>query len=177
MDDGEAVFGEVLEQTLARNIAVGRLGIGGQTAMMGEKQWRGRSLPDADLVILAFGTNDAAPRGWMSNKEPVRIADYKASLARQIEARRAAGAGVVLLAPPPGGSAAITQRLVPYRAAAREVGRRLGIAVLDPADAFASCPSAQPVLLRDALHMNSAGHLCLGAWLAQQFCPAPRSPR
>jgi hypothetical protein len=81
---------------------------------------------------------------------------------------------VILLAPPPAGSKAIATRLAPYREAARDVGREMEVAVLDPADAFADCPSAQPVLVRDALHMNEAGHRCLGNWLARRLCAIDR---
>lgn len=110
----------------------------------------------------------------MRDKTPVHLNDYKASLSRQIVTWRARGHEVALLAPAPGGSAAITRRVAPYRQAAQEVGHRLGVAVFDPADAFASCPTAQPLLARDALHMNAAGHRCHGAWLAHQFCPPVR---
>jgi lysophospholipase L1-like esterase len=170
--EGAAAFGEVFEQALAGRASVVRFGVEGHTALAGEAAWQGRDLLDADLVILAYGTNDAAPRGWMRDKTPVPVADFKASLLRQIAAWRGRGHAVALLAPPPGGSPAIAQRLAPYRQATGEVGRASGIAVLDPADAFAACPSAQPVLVYDALHMNAAGHQCLGTWLAQQFCPA-----
>lgn len=173
MGEGGAPFGVVLERSLAGRVTVVRYGAGGETALDGEKRWRGRSLLTADVVILSYGTNDAAPRGWTGDKSPVPVDDYKASLNRQITGWRNHGAQVVVLAPPPGGSTAITRRLSPYREAARAVGRSEKVAVLDPADAFASCPSAQPVLVRDALHMNAAGHKCLGSWLADQFCPAP----
>lgn len=169
-EDGKP-FGAVLESALGVPVRVTLRGAGGATAADGERRWRGRDLADTDLVILAFGTNDAAPRGWLRDKTPVALADFKASLTRQITQWRARGHAVVLLAPPPGGSAAITARLEPYRMANREVGEALGTAVLDPADAFAGCPSAQPVLVRDALHMNARGHHCLGTWLAHQFCP------
>ena len=170
-------FGAVLESALGGEVPVMLSGIGGGTAADGERRWRGRDLGRGrdlarpGLVILAFGTNDAAPRGWLRDKTPVALTDFKASLTRQITHWRTRGHDVVLLAPPPGGSAAITGRLEPYRMATREVGEALGTAVLDPADSFAACPSAQPVLVRDALHLNARGHQCLGTWLAHQFCP------
>jgi len=43
--------------------------------------------------------------------------------------------------------------------------------VLDPADAFTACADSEPLLIRDALHMNAVGHACLGEWLVSQFCP------
>ena len=174
MESSGAPFGAVLAQRLGRRVKVALYGAGGATAIRGEQRWRERDLPDASLVILAYGTNDAAPRGWLRDKTPVALTEYRASLARQIVGWRTGGRDVVLLAPPPGGSAAITARITPYRRAAHDVGRMLGIAVLDPADAFASCPAAQPVLANDALHMNAAGHQCLGTWLAHKFCPPTR---
>ncbi|WP_379923388.1 SGNH/GDSL hydrolase family protein [Erythrobacter sp. R86502] len=171
---GGEPFGQVFAQALGGRVAISLHGVGGDTAAMGEQRWRGRDLPGTDLVILAFGTNDAAPRGWLREKQPVAIADYAAALSRQIARWRARGQTVILLAPPPGGSRAITARLQHYRRAARDVGRANALAVLDPADAFASCPASQPVLSRDAVHMNAAGHRCLGLWLARQFCPAVR---
>jgi hypothetical protein len=44
------------------------------------------------------------------------------------------------------------------------------VTVFDPALAFAQCPSFQPLLARDALHLNPAGHTCLGRWLADRLC-------
>ena len=83
---------------------------------------------------------------------------------------RARNAAVVLVAPPPGGSRAIQARLAPYRKAVRQLGQSLGVPVIDPADAFAAEPAAQPVLTYDALHMNAAGHRALGRWIAAQMC-------
>lgn len=171
---GGKAFGQVFALALGGRVTVNLHGVGGHTAAMGEQKWRERDLPGTDLVILAFGTNDAAPRGWLRGKQPVAIAAYSTALGHQITRWRARGQRVVLLAPPPGGSSAITARLQPYRRAARNVGRTNELTVLDPADAFASCPALQPVLGRDALHMNAAGHRCLGLWLARQFCPATR---
>ena len=169
---GGIPFGEVLQNELAGHSEVSLHGVGGDTAAMGEERWRDRDLPGTGLVILAFGTNDAAPRGWLGSRSPVPLDSYKASLARQILTWRERESEVILLAPPPGGSRAIAARLAPYREAARDVGRDMKVAVLDPADAFAGCPSDQPLLVRDALHMNEAGHLCLGRWLARRLCPS-----
>jgi len=167
-------FGKVLQDELAGRSDVSLHGVGGDTAAMGEERWRDRDLPDTGLVMLAFGTNDAAPRGWLGRKLPVPLEGYKASLARQTVTWRERGNEVILMAPPPGGSRAIAARLAPYREAARDVGREMQVAVLDPADAFADCPSAQPVLVRDALHMNEAGNRCLGNWLARRLCSIDR---
>lgn len=173
MQGAGAAFGVAMEEALAGRVQVTSYGIGGETAIGGERRWRGRDLPGTDLVILAYGTNDAAPRGWLRGKTAVLPSDFKAALTRQVAGWRERGKDVVVLAPPPGGSLAIAGRIAPYRQAASDAARALGVAVLDPADAFASCPQAQPVLTYDALHMNGAGHACLGKWLGHQFCPAP----
>lgn len=172
MGGAGAPFAVVLEQALRGRVAVVRRGVGGQTAAMGEATWATRGLPDAGLAIIAYGTNDAAPRGWLRNREPVGPAAFKASLTRQIGGWRASGAQVILLAPPPGGSRAIAARLAPYREATRDVGRATGVTVLDPADGLATCTASEPLLAYDALHMNAGGHQCLGQWLARQLCPA-----
>lgn len=164
-------FGVVFEEALAGQIIVERYGVGGETAAASEQRWRSRDLEGFDWVMLMLGTNDAAPRGWLRNKQPVPLAEFKASLIRQIDHWQSRGHSVVLLAAPPGGSPAIAKRITPYRQAVREVGRVSGVAVLDPAEALATCPADAPALTRDALHMNAAGHLCLGTWLAQQLCP------
>lgn len=163
-------FGKALEEALGYRTTVSLYGVGGETAQLGEKRWSD-SETGAGLVIIAYGTNDAAPRGWLRERIPVPIDDYKASLSRQIAMWQARDRQVIVMPPPPGGSAAIMERLSPYRHAAAEVGKKMGAAVLDPADAFASCSAQQPILTNDALHMNAAGHQCLGKWLAQQICP------
>jgi lysophospholipase L1-like esterase len=163
-------FGSVLEQQLSGKAKVTLHGVGGDTSLMGEQRWL-RGMAGGDLVILAFGSNDAAPRGWMRGKRAVAIADFKQSLQRQIDHWRGRGARVALLAAPPGGSAAIMARVVPYREATLELGKANQVAVLDPGDAFATCKSGPPILGYDALHMTAAGHACLGTWLAKQVCP------
>ena len=167
---GGLPFGAVMQQSLSGRVTVLPYAVGGHTAAKGEARWEG-SEAAADIVILAYGTNDAAPRGWLRDKRPVPVAAFRASLMRQIAKWRAPDRQVILIAPPPGGSAAIMQRLRPYRQAMRATGQAAHVPVLDPADAFADCPGDQPVLGYDALHMNAAGHQCLGEWLARQVCP------
>jgi lysophospholipase L1-like esterase len=165
-------FGKVLENELSGHVQVVLHGVGGDTAEMGERRWLGKAA-GGDLVILAYGTNDAAPRGWLRGKHPVAIEAFSGSLQRQIDHWRAAGNRIALLAPPPGGSSAIMERIAPYRETTMTVGKANGVPVLDPADAFASCKTTGPLLGYDALHMTSAGHACLGAWLATKVCPSP----
>jgi lysophospholipase L1-like esterase len=170
--EGAVPFGKVLENKLSGDVQVVLHGVGGDTAEMGERRWLGRA-GGGELVILAYGTNDAAPRGWLRGKRPVAIEAFSGSLQRQINHWRAEGSRIVLLAAPPGGSSAIMERIAPYRATTMAVGKANGVTVLDPADAFASCKTSEPLLGYDALHMTAAGHACLGAWLATKVCPSP----
>lgn len=171
-EQGTMPFGKVLESRLAGGIRVALHGVGGDTAMIGEQRWLGGGA-GGDLVILAYGSNDAAPRGWLRSKRPVGIEAFAGSLQRQINHWRSEGSSVALLAPPPGGSKAIAARMAAYRTAVMSVGKANGVPVMDPADAFAGCGTAAPMLGYDALHMTAAGHACLGEWLASQLCPSP----
>lgn len=163
-------FGAVLDSALPGGGTVTLLGHGGDTAAMGAARWQSRARA-GDLVIIAYGTNDAAPRGWLRGKKPVPVPAFTATLGQLLSDWRAAGRRPVLLAPPPGGSAAIAKRIAPYRAAVAMVGKQAQVTLLDPADAFASCAADQPMLGYDALHMSAAGHQCLGEWMAAQLCP------
>ncbi len=172
-DEGKP-FGKVFEEALGQGVRVDLIGVGGDTAAMGEARWLGR--PDgANIVIIAYGTNDAAPRGWLRPKQPVEVEAFKASLEKHIDRRRAEAATIVLMAPPPPGSSAMLDRIAPYRRAVAELGIARKIVVLDPANALSRCAGTGPLLDHDALHMNAAGHQCLGQWLAEQFCPAART--
>lgn len=172
--DGGKPFGKVFEEALGQGVRVDLLGVGGDTAAIGEGRWLGRQ-DGADIVIIAYGTNDAAPRGWLRPKKPVEVEAFKASLEKHIDRRRAEAAMIVLMAPPPPGSRAMLDRITPYRRAVAELGMARKIAVLDPANALARCTGTGPLLDHDALHMSAAGHQCLGEWLAEQFCPAART--
>ncbi len=169
-----APFGKVMERALAPRVIVTLYGRGGDTAAKGEDRWANRTI-EADWVILAYGTNDAATRGWLGQRRPVALGEYSASLRRQIRRWRGLGRTVLLMAPPPVGSAAMNMRLAPYRQAAVETAKAEGVAVLDPAAAFASCAADEPLLVHDALHMRVTGHQCLGRWLARQLCPVMQS--
>lgn len=160
----------VLETELQGRVKVVAHGAGGATAIDGENRWKATAMA-GDLVVLAFGTNDAAARGMLASRQPTPLAQFNASLARQALFWRQQGREVMLMAPPPPGSRAMAERIVPYREAVAALGTQLGIAILDPADAFARCDAMQPLLTADALHMNVAGHHCLGQWLATQLCP------
>jgi len=164
-------FGKVTQLALASRFTVDLFGVGGDTAGIGEQRWL-HAGSDGNLVVLAYGSNDAAPRGWLSSKRPVRIEAFAGSLQRQINHWRAEGSRVALLAPPPGGSESIAARMAAYRKAVMAVGHANSVPVMDPADAFAGCGTTEPLLGYDALHMTAAGHACLGKWLAEQLCPS-----
>jgi lysophospholipase L1-like esterase len=162
-------FGNVIAASLGRPAVVSLYANGGHTAEMGEKAWVSQAI-DADILLLMYGTNDAAPRGWLRAKRAVPLQTFKSSLARQITHWRTRNIAVILVAPPPGGSAAIQARLAPYRNAVQKLGQAYSVPVIDPADAFAIDPSVQPVLTHDALHMNANGQKALGQWVAKQLC-------
>lgn len=171
-DASVVAFGRIMQAALPGSIKVDLWGAGGDTAAMGAQRWLGSAQPMAGLVILAYGTNDAAPRGWLRARQPVPLAEFEADLFRQISHWQDRGAQVALMVPPPGGSGAMADRLQPYRETVARVGVRQGLAVLDPAEAFAKCSASGPLLDYDGLHMSAAGHRCLGQWLAAQLCPA-----
>lgn len=164
-------FGRVMESALPGGPVVELRGAGGDTAEMGAMRWLDAPRAPGDRVIIAYGSNDAAPRGWLRAKRPVPQGRFEAALTRHIVDWQQSGAQVMLLAPPPGGSAAMAERLSPYREATAQVGEAAGLAVLDPAEAFAQCSGSAALLDYDGLHMSAAGHRCLGTWLAQQLCP------
>lgn len=167
---GAAVpYGTVLSRELGPGVSVVLRGQGGATAADGARVWR-ESASDAEIVLLAYGTNDAAVRGWIGGKTPVPLPQFRLNLATHIESVRRNGAAVGLIAPPPAGSPAMMERLEPYRREVARLGREEGIPVFDPAEAFRGCAAQQPLLTRDALHLNARGHACLGHWLARKLC-------
>lgn len=163
-------FGRIMERLLPGNITVELRGAGGDTAEMGARRWLNAPHPAGGLVILAYGSNDAAPRGWLVTRHPVPPGRFEAALIRQIATWQDGGARVIVMAPPPGGSPAMAERLAPYRQAAARVGVAASLSVLDPVDAFGQCTGSEPLLDYDGLHMSAAGHRCLGTWLAAQLC-------
>lgn len=169
-DPSRDAYVHVLARHFGDGVSVEQRGWGGATAEMGAQRWNNPEL-SGDIVVIAFGSNDAAMRGWLSTKEPVPLDDFAASLTRQVQFWRGEGRLVALMPPPPPGSDAMAERLAPYRETVAALGEQLDVAVLDPAGAFAQCEASGPLLTRDALHMNVAGHQCVGEWLVEQFCP------
>lgn len=130
-----------------------------------------------DLCILALGTNDAAPRGWLSDKRATPVAAYSMQMQAMIADCQAKGAIVVVLAPLPAGSRAMNRRLAPYRLVARDVAVAQGAQFLDPPFAQATFAGNSPRLLNyDALHLNAEAHQELGEWLAGKVTIAPGDP-
>lgn len=164
-------YPQVMQDLFAFPVQVIALGMGGFTAPMAEQHWR-NTPPQGNIVMLAFGTNDAAPRGWLTDKQPVPVTSFMAALTRQLARLRSQGVRLALIAPAPTGSQAMNERLAPYRQAVAAVGKATGTPVLDPAEAIAGCEDNQPLLVRDALHLNQAGHQCIGTWLASAICKA-----
>lgn len=164
-----APYGVILAQTLGGGVTAQLRGLGGATAADGESRWRDTPLT-GEILLLAYGTNDAAARGWIGGKTPVPMNRYRASLLRQISGATKFGVRVALIAPPPASSPAMMARLQPYRRALLQIGQEEGIPVFDPAEAFAECKNHEPLLSRDGLHLNEAGHKCLGRWLARRLC-------
>ena len=128
-----------------------------------------RPLPDGpvDLAFVMLGTNDAAPRGWMSSKHPLSLRTYRANLLALIGRLGQKHARIVVLAPPPLGSSAMARRLDPYRVAARDVARETASQFRDTAAAFVSEPGAD-FLQRDAVHLTQEAQHELGLWLFAQ---------
>lgn len=132
-----------------------------------------RPLPQESvtLALVMLGTNDAATRGWLSEKQRVPVETYRSKLAHLSQRLHAAGARVVILAPPPVGSAAMARRLAPYRLAAREVALATSSDFRDPVAAFLPNPQ-DPYLQYDALHLTPEAQRVLGLWLAGQTTSA-----
>jgi lysophospholipase L1-like esterase len=143
-------------------------GQGGDTAGDGRRRWQAAPIRGG-IVLILYGSNDAALRGPLARRAATPISAYETDLAAMVGRAQEGGAVPVVLAPIPAGSAAMTRRLEPYRAASRRVAEATGAGFLDPAQAFARCDDAQPLLLRDALHLNRRGHACLGRWLAERL--------
>jgi lysophospholipase L1-like esterase len=132
-----------------------------------------RPLPQ-ESVALAFvmlGTNDAATRGWLSEKQRVPIETYRSNLTQFSQRLHEGGARVVILAPPPVGSAAMARRLAPYRLVAKEVAQATSSDFRDSAAAFLPNPDSA-YLQRDALHLTPEAQHQLGLWLAGQTTSA-----
>ncbi|WP_240624656.1 SGNH/GDSL hydrolase family protein [Aurantiacibacter odishensis] len=156
-----AILGKLVGMSPVRNASTGGETVSGTLS----RPWiEARS---GDLVIVMFGTNDAAPRAWLSDKtavDPQRYADDLASLAEHYLAR---GAEVLILAPLPAGSRAMDERIAPYREKAREAAQRSGARFLDPVTAFEG--ETNVPLTYDGIHLTNSGQRQLALLLSEHL--------
>ena len=160
---GQQGWPQQLQQLGPPAAAITNLSTGGATSLSASTAHD--PVPGGDLCIIMLGTNDAASRGLLADREAMPLDRFRAALGRIVTSCRAAEMeDIVILAPPPAGSAAMDRRIEPYRAAARAVAVRTGTGFLDPAAAFVHAD--EPMLQADALHLSAAAHAALASWLA-----------
>ncbi|WP_141521617.1 SGNH/GDSL hydrolase family protein [Novosphingobium sp. PC22D] len=153
---------------LGHGIAVRNMSRSGSTVWAWQERYRVPA--GADLCVIAFGSNDAASRGWLGTRHPVGTARFADDILRLIGACREHGtAQVLVLAPVPTGSPAMERRVAPYRTAAREAAIRARAQFADPMEAFAGSQAGRPYLSYDALHLTARAHQRLAAWLASRI--------
>lgn len=167
VDDARALPA-LLRQRLGSSVEVVVRSFGGDTVLLGARRWPIGTCP-GDLVILHYGTNDAASRGWMASRGPVPVPVYQARLAQLARKFTRTGARVLILAPLPAGARAMDRRIAPYRSAARRAAIEASVQFLDPVDAFNPEGIVEAELGYDALHLNASGHERLTGWLAQRI--------
>lgn len=123
----------------------------------------------AQLAVVMFGTNDAAPRRFLAKRAAVSVSVFRDRLEKLVRDVSGHGAEVLILAAPPAGSVAMDQRIAPYRAAARVVAERTGARFLDPMAALAPDEATPAVLARDGIHLTMAGQERVARWLDQRL--------
>lgn len=141
--------------------------VGGATAPLFEQT--SDTFSQAQLVVVMFGTNDAAPRRYFGGRKPVAMDLFCERMTRLVRDAGSHGATVVILAAPPAGSVAMDERIAPYRAAARVVAEQAGTRFLDPMDALKPTDAAEPVLAYDGIHLTASGQDRLARWLDQRL--------
>ncbi|WP_231471037.1 SGNH/GDSL hydrolase family protein [Novosphingobium sp. CECT 9465] len=158
----------LLRRSIGPTVEVVVRSFGGDTISLGMKRWLTGTHP-GDLVILVYGTNDAAPRGWMAKRERVPTHVYQMKLAELARKFENIGARTLILAPLPTGSSAMERRVAPYRFAARQAAIDANVSFLDPVAAFNRNGIKKPALGYDGLHLSVSGHEQLSAWLIQNI--------
>jgi lysophospholipase L1-like esterase len=100
------------------------------------------------LVTVCFGANDA-----------ISTDEYMRNLQAGIDAFRAVGVNsFLLITPPPSSRMNNTEDPRAYAAACKEVGKLLGVPVVDTFSALTAVPDwQQTVLLQDGLHLAGKG--------------------
>lgn len=160
----DMAFPNLLEVPRKAGIAIVNLGRGGGTVLQSVMTTSASAPPQ--LVIIMFGTNDAAPRWILGRQKAVAPASYSERLAATVQSYAGQGAKVLVLAPPPAGSMAMDRRIAPYRELARSVAVQTGAHFADPAEAFAATRMTAD-LQYDGLHLSIAGQHRLARWLDQ----------
>jgi acyl-CoA thioesterase I len=145
-------------------------GIGGETALGAEARMA-REIGEArpDLVIWQIGTNDVYRR--------VDLAAFRATAEKGLRDIAAAGVDVALLDPQyvPQDEALYG----PYLGALEQISAAAGVPVARRFQAMRAVAKAggAAMISRDRLHMNDAGHACVGAFLAEaldrKLAPTP----
>lgn len=125
-----------------------------------------------DLVVIMFGSNDAAPRGILTRKLRWNPDRFGEDMAELVQSWRQRGAQVLVLAALPAGSHAMDRRIAPFRRAARAGAEAGGGCFRDPVAAFAAAGPGGTYLQYDGLHLSPLGQQALARWLAPLIRPA-----
>jgi acyl-CoA thioesterase-1 len=164
-----------LEEELERRLAgvevdVIARGVGGETAVGAEARLaKELGVAKPDLVIWQIGTNDVYRK--------VDIATFRATAEKGLQEVAAAGVDVALLDPQyvPQDEALYA----PYVGALEQLSAATGVPLARRFAAMRALAKAggAAMISRDRLHMNDAGHACVGAFLAEaldrKLAPTP----
>lgn len=161
---------ELADRLPGVNVTVVARGVGGETALGAEtRMMKEIAATTPDLVVWQIGTNDAARR--------VDIDTFRRYAAEGLSLIGKAGVDVVMLDPQfaPKDEAAYG----PYVAAIDALSTASGVPVAHRFAAMRAIAKAggEAMITRDNLHMNDAGHACVGAFLAEaldrKLAPTP----
>jgi lysophospholipase L1-like esterase len=160
-----------LERRLAGvSVEVFARGVGGETALGAVARLkREMDATKPDLVIWQIGTNDAVRR--------VDMAAFRAAAERGLAVIAQAGVDVALLDPQY--VAQDEAAYAPYVGAISQIANAAGVALAHRYAAMRSVAKTggAEMISRDRLHMNDAGHACVGAFLAEalgrKLAPTP----
>jgi acyl-CoA thioesterase-1 len=158
-------YTERLEAELSTRLAgvdveVVASGVGGETAIGAEARMEGvLAKVKPDLVLWQIGTNDAARR--------IDVAQFRSAALEGLADIARAGVDAALLDPQyvPQDEAGYA----PYLGALDAISAQLGVPVIRRYAAMRALTKAGAgdMLSRDRLHMNDAGHACVGAIAAE----------
>ena len=166
----ERLEAELEERLSGVDIEVLARGVGGETAVGAETRLvRELGAARPDLVIWQIGTNDVY--------RDVDIAAFRATAVKGLSDIAAAGVDVAMLDPQY--VAQDEARYAPYVGALEQVSAATGVPIARRYAAMKALAKAGGVAMisRDRLHMNDAGHACVGAFLAEaldrKLAPTP----